>query len=78
MPAVKGIRREAKPPRPLQMPAFTGTLPGWVVSTLVCALAIVLDVAQVLALYGRDVTSRLGRRPAPGADGTAVVARRRP
>jgi hypothetical protein len=39
----------------LQMPAFTGTPPGWLVDTLMCALATLLDAALVLALYAFGV-----------------------
>jgi hypothetical protein len=39
----------------LQMPAFTGTPPGWLVHTLMCALATLLDAALVLGLYGVGV-----------------------
>lgn len=39
----------------LQMPAFTGTPPGWLVNTLMCVLATLLDAALVLGLYGVGV-----------------------
>jgi amino acid transporter len=48
------------------MPAFTGTPPGWLVPTLMCVLATVLDAALVLALYAFGVWAfrdRLWFRP---------------
>jgi hypothetical protein len=39
----------------LQMPAFTGTPPGWLVNTLMCALVTLLDAALMLGLYGVGV-----------------------